>query len=101
MMLAMFVTFAFSEKLVEQLRRIGRQATLRNQIRPAQPGARDRLLQSPALNVSMMPALQDVGHLPAFELHGPRVMRPVEQSRVERLLDTGTLVAEHSGQQSR
>src|SRR3569832_1629496 len=99
MMLAMFVTFAFSEKLVEQPGRIGRQATLRNQIRPAQPGAHDRLLHSPALDISMVPALQYVGHLPAFELHRPRVMRPVEQSRVERFLDTGALVAEHAREQ--
>jgi hypothetical protein len=62
----MFVTFAFSEKLIEERSRIGRQPSPRNQIRPAQPGARDRLLQAPALDVCVVPALQYVGHLPAF-----------------------------------
>src|SRR5687767_5656555 len=96
MLLAMSVTFAFSEKFIEQLGRIGRQATLSNQIRPAHPGARDRLLQPPALYVSVVPALQDLGHRPAFELHRPRVMRPIEQTSIERLLDAGSLVSEHT-----
>src|SRR6185436_8592727 len=61
MLLAMSVTFAFSEKFVEEFRRVGRQSTPCNQIRPAQPRARDRLLQPPALNISMVPTLQYVG----------------------------------------
>src|SRR5687767_15748375 len=96
MLLAMSVTFAFSEKFIEQLGRIGRQATLSNQIGPAHPRARDRLLQPPALDVSVVPALQDLGHRPALELHRSRVVRPVEQTSVERFLDAGSLVPEHS-----
>src|SRR6186713_1523315 len=98
MMLAMSFTFAFSEKFIEEFRRIGRQSTPRNQIGPAHPGARDRLLQSPALNVSVVAALQNLRHRPALELHRPRVMRPIEQTLVERLLDVRAFVSEHSRQ---
>src|SRR5688572_5263618 len=97
MLLAMSVTFAFSEKFIQEFRRIRRQATPRNQIRPAHPGARDRLLQPPALNVSVVPALQNFGHRPAFELHRPRVVRPVEQTLIERLFDRRALVPENPG----
>src|SRR6187549_2853293 len=97
MILAMSFTFAFSEKFVEEFRRISRQSAPCNQIRPAQICARDRLLQSPALGISMVPALQYFGHRPAFELHRTRVMRPVEQTRVERHLDRGPLVAQDPG----
>src|SRR5687768_6628378 len=95
MLLAMSVTFAFSEKFIEQSCRIGRQPALRNQIRPPQPGASHRLLQPPALDISVVPALQDFGHRLAFELHRPRVMRPVEQTSVEGLFDAGTFVPEY------
>src|SRR6187401_3813169 len=101
MILAMSFTFAFSEKFVEEFRRISRQSAPCNQIRPAQIGSRDRLLQPPALDISVVPALQYFGHRPAFELHRPRVMRPVEQTLVERLLDRGAVVAQDSGQQPR
>src|SRR3954462_7416707 len=97
MMLAMSVTFAFSEKFFEEFRRISRQSAPRNQIWPAQPRARDRLLQPPALNISVVPALQNFGHCPAFKFHRPRVMRPIEQTLVERLLDGGAFVPEYPG----
>jgi hypothetical protein len=87
MLLAMSVTFAFSEKFVEEFRRISRQSAPCNQIWSAQPRSRNRLLQPPALYVSVVPALKNFGHRPAFELHRPRVMRPVEQTRVEGLFD--------------
>src|SRR6188768_3905520 len=100
MMLAMSVTFAFSEKFVEEFRRIGRQFSACNQIRPAHKGARDRLLQPPALNLSVVPTLQYGRHRPAFEFDRPRVMRPVEQTIVERLFDRGAFVPEHPRDQT-
>src|SRR3954467_14293985 len=101
MMLAMSVTFAFSEKFCEEFRRIGRQSTSCNQIWSAQPRSRNRLLQPPALNVSVVPALKNFGHRPAFELHRPRVVRPVEQTIVEGFFDRGAFVPENTRDQTR
>src|SRR6188768_778887 len=101
MLLAISVTFAFCEKFVEEFRRIRRQFSSCNQIWSAQPRSRNRLLQPPALNVSVVPALKNFGHRPAFELHRPRVMRPVEQTIVERLFDRGAFVPEYSRNQTR
>src|SRR6188768_4195203 len=101
MMLAMSVTFAFSEKFFEELRRLRRQFSPCNQIRPTHKSARDRLLQPPALDISVVSTLQYGRHRPAFELHWPRVMRPVEQTFVEGLFDRGAFVPEHTRDQTR
>ena len=96
-MLAMSVTFAFSEKFVEQLRRIAPaiqplaiRSGRRCQVRATACFNRQRWISA------WLPALQHRRHRPAFELLRPRVMRPVEQPVVERLLAPPSVVPEHA-----
>src|SRR2546421_3857134 len=72
--------------------------TPRDQLGPPQPGPAERLLQPPAPDVLVVPGEQHLGHSFAAVHLGPRVLRTIEQSVGERLLECGGLVAERAGQ---
>ncbi len=71
------------------------------QFRPPQPGAAQRLLQSPAPDRRMIARHQHRGHRPPVDRRRPRVMRPIHQPVAERLLLRRFRAAQRPRQQPR
>src|SRR5690606_11677572 len=64
------------------------------QVRPAQPGPAEALLEPPARDLGMVAAQQHGRHALSFALLGPGVLGMVQQSRGEGVLLRRILVAE-------
>src|SRR6185312_8709523 len=88
-----------SEKFIQQPARLRSEAVARDQIRSPRPRSADRLCEPPAPHRGVIPGQQHLRHAPSLEHLRPRVMRPVEQPRGERLLDARALIAERARQQ--